>query len=146
MRPELHLVQQGAVLSEDQRAHIDRLRIADAILQPAKVDRNTLAGLYRRASVVLATSDAEGFGFPVLEALACGAIVMASDIAPFVEVGGGAAVYAPVGDVEAWSAAAAGILDGSAALPPKERRIERAARFTWDRHARTILDAYRDLA
>jgi glycosyltransferase involved in cell wall biosynthesis len=146
IRPELRLVQQGAVLSEDQRTHIGRLRIADAILQPAKVDRNTLAGLYRRASVVLATSDAEGFGFPVLEALACGAIVVASDIAPFIEVGGDAAVYAPVGNVEAWSAAAASILDGSAILPPKERRVERAARFTWHMHAQTILDAYRDLA
>ncbi len=78
-RPELRLVQQGARLSSEQRAHAERLGVGPFLLQPPKLDRATLAGLYRRASLVLFPSDAEGFGFPMLEALACGAPVLASD-------------------------------------------------------------------
>lgn len=144
-RPELRLVQQGASLSAEQRAHIEKLGIGAALVQPPKLDRNVLAGLYRRAAVVLVTSEAEGFGFPVLEALACGAIVVASDIPPLMEVGGDAALYAPVGDVETWTAIVGAVLDGRTPPPAKERRIERAGRFTWQGHARTILDAYQDL-
>ena len=95
--PDLCLVQQGASLTAAQRALVERLGIGDALLQPRKLARVTLAGLYRRASLVLVTSDYEGFGFPVIEALACGAIVLASDIPVLKEVGEDAALYAPVG-------------------------------------------------
>jgi glycosyltransferase involved in cell wall biosynthesis len=145
-RPELRLVQQGADLSAAQRAQIERLRIEESLIQPAKLARETLAGLYRRASVVLVTSDAEGFGFPVIEALACGAIVVASDIPVLREVGGDAAVYAPVGDVQAWSAVVGGLLDGQGLSPPRDFRIQRASGFSWERHARTILAAYEEIA
>jgi glycosyltransferase involved in cell wall biosynthesis len=145
-RPELRLVQQGAALSADQWAHVERLGIGEALVQPPKLDRSVLAGLYRRAAVVLVTSEAEGFGFPVIEALACGAIVVASDISPLMEVGGDAALYAPAGDVETWTEVVGAVLDGRIAPVPKEKRIERASLFTWEGHARTILDAYRGLA
>ena len=143
--PKLKLVQQGAALSADQRTHVTKLGIGEALVQPPKLDRATLAALYRRALIVLVTSEAEGFGFPVLEALACGAIVVASDIPPLVEVGGNAAVYAPTGAIEGWTEIVEAILDGRTAPPTREQRIERARAFTWERHARTILDAYRGL-
>jgi glycosyltransferase involved in cell wall biosynthesis len=144
-RPELRLVQQGAVLSTAQRAHVEKLGVDATLIQPPKLERRTLAGLYRRAAVVLVTSDAEGFGFPVIEALACGAIVVASDIPVLREVGGEAALYAPVGDVENWTNIVDDVLGGQT-VPPKELRIERARGFTWERHARTILEAYRIIA
>jgi glycosyltransferase involved in cell wall biosynthesis len=144
-RPELGLVQQGAVLSTAQRAHLEKLGIESALIQPPKLERSALAGLYRRAAVVLVTSDAEGFGFPVLEALACGAIVVASDIPAMREVGGEAALYAPVGDVPIWTRIVDAVLAGDI-VPPRDLRIERARGFTWERHARTILEAYRNIA
>jgi glycosyltransferase involved in cell wall biosynthesis len=143
--PELRLVQQGARLSEAQRAHVDRLGIKDALFQPPRLERRTLAGLYRRAAVVLVTSEAEGFGLPVIEALACGAVVVASDLPVLREVGGDAALYAPVADVQAWTAVVGPLVRGAPLVPSLERRIDRARAFTWKRHAETILEAYRSL-
>jgi glycosyltransferase involved in cell wall biosynthesis len=142
---DLQLVQQGAVLSAAQRAHVERLGIGDALVQPPKLARTTLAGLYRRASLVLVTSDSEGFGFPVIEAMACGAIVLASDLPVLREVGEDASLYAPVGDVPAWTSVARAVLDGTMTGAPMSARLERAATFTWDQHARTILEAYREI-
>jgi glycosyltransferase involved in cell wall biosynthesis len=145
-RPELRLVQQGARLSPAQRRQVEELGIADALHQPARLERRTLAGLYRRSSLLLLTSDAEGFGIPLIEALACGAPAIASDIPVLREVGGDAALYAPVGDVGAWTDLARSVLDGSRRAPDRGARLARAGEFTWRRHASTILEAYRRLA
>ena len=69
--PELRLVQQGGALTPAQRSRW-RARHRGRAAAAAEVDRATLAGLYRQARVVLVTSEAEGFGLPVIEALACG--------------------------------------------------------------------------
>jgi glycosyltransferase involved in cell wall biosynthesis len=145
-RPDLRLVQQGAALSPEQRGHAAALGITDALVQPPRLTRNALAGVYQRAAVVLVPSEAEGFGIPVIEALACGTPVVASDIATLREVGGDAVLYAPPGDVPTWTRAVEAVLDQASAVPSVARRRERAADFTWERHARTILDAYDDLA
>lgn len=140
--PGLMLVQQGGVLDADQRDRVARLGIGDALVQPPRQERPTLAGLYRCASAVLVPSEAEGFGLPVIEALACGAPVVASDLPVLREVGGDACLYRPVGDVAAWADAVDGVLSGRGPVPAPELRRARAARFTWSAHARTVLDAY----
>jgi glycosyltransferase involved in cell wall biosynthesis len=144
-RPELRLVQQGANLSATQREQVEKLGIGHALLQPPRLERKKLAGLYRRAAAVLVPSDAEGFGFPVIEALACGAVVIASDIPVLREVGGSAALYAPVGDVEAWANMARAVLAERTTTPPPDDRVAQAKLFTWGRHAQTILDAYKHI-
>lgn len=146
LHPDLRLVQQGATLSPEQRQHVARLGIGDALFQPPKLGRPTLAGLYRRASVAVVTSEAEGFGIPVIEAMACGAKVVATDIPVLREVGAGGALYAPLADIAAWTALLDGLLRGQIEGPSKDRRLERARSFSWARHARTILDAYRNIA
>jgi glycosyltransferase involved in cell wall biosynthesis len=144
--PELRLVQNGAVLDAAQRALVARAGIAGALFQPPeRVTREVLGALYRRASAVLVTSDSEGFGIPVIEALACGATVFASDIPVLREVGGGAVVHCRAGDPEHWAATLAAFLAGALAVPPREARIAQGAKFTWEKQARTILDAYRGL-
>ncbi|NVJ05893.1 glycosyltransferase [Myxococcus sp. AM001] len=140
--PELRLVQQGGALNDTQRAQVAALGIGDALLQPPRQERATLAGLYRRAAAVLVTSEAEGFGLPVIEALACGAPVVASDLPVLREVGAEACTYCPVGDVPAWVESVTSLLTGHGAQPSREARLARAARFTWAAHARTVLDAY----
>jgi glycosyltransferase involved in cell wall biosynthesis len=140
--PELRLVQQGGALTPAQREQVARRGIGDALLQPPKLDRATLAGLYRRARVVLVPSEAEGFGLPVIEALACGAPVVASDIPVLREVGEAACLYCPVGEVEAWAETLDGLLSERRSPPAREMRLQRARRFTWEQHSRTVLDAY----
>ncbi|MFY2564150.1 glycosyltransferase family 4 protein [Corallococcus terminator] len=140
--PELRLVQQGGALNASQREQVARLGIGDALLQPPWQERATLAGLYRNAKAVLIPSEAEGFGLPLIEALACGVPVVASDLPVLREVGEDASLYCPIGDVPAWTQTVDSLLTGRQPPPPLETRRARAARFTWAAHTRTILEAY----
>ncbi len=143
--PDLRLVKVSGVWTAAQRDRIDRLGLAGAITQVSGLARAELAEVYRRATVVLMPSEAEGFGLPVIEALACGAAVVASDIPALREAGGPAAVYAPVGDVGAWSAAVAKLLADPASAPSRAGRLAWATRFSWAAHAETIARTYHRL-
>ncbi|HEV3257744.1 MAG TPA: glycosyltransferase family 1 protein [Gemmataceae bacterium] len=143
--PELVLVQIGGQWTAAQQAQIDRLGVGEAVIQQGGLDRRNLAMLYRRAALVVQPSDAEGFGLPVIEALACGGIVVASDIPVLREVGGPAAVYCPVGDVPRWAETVCRLLGDPAAAPDRATRLAQAQRFSWASHARTILEAYQRL-
>jgi glycosyltransferase involved in cell wall biosynthesis len=143
--PELRLVKVGGEWSADHRGRIARHGLADVIVHVHNLSRAELAAVYRSAGAVLMPSEAEGFGLPVAEALACGAAVVASDIAPLREAGGPAAAYAPVGDVPAWAEAVGKVLTDPAAAPPRHERLAWAARFSWAAHAETIARAYHRL-
>jgi glycosyltransferase involved in cell wall biosynthesis len=144
-RPGLRLVQVGGEWTGEQQALIARLGIGDALMQLRGIDRSSLAVLYRGAALVLQPSDAEGFGLPVVEALACGAPVLSSDIPVLREVGGEAVLYCSAGDVVAWGRTATAVLSGSLPVPPVSARLAQAARFSWEAQARVIVGAYRDL-
>lgn len=144
-RPELRLVQVGGEWTREHRRLLEKLGIRDAVLQLARQNSHAIAALYRRASLVLMPSDAEGFGLPVVEALACGASVLASDITVLREVGGDVVTFAPVGDIAAWASSALRLLATPESAPPREGRIAHAARFSWAKHARTVVEAYRGL-
>ena len=141
-RPELRLVKVGGQWAEEHRRRIDRLGLAPALHHLHGIDRLTLAALYRRAALVLQPSEAEGFGIPVAEALACGAAVVASDLPVLREVGGDVAVYCPIGDVSAWCDTVTRLLDSPASAPPRPARVAHAARFSWAAQAQTIASAY----
>ena len=130
----------------EARQGVDRLGIAAAITQHIGVDRHTIARLYRQAALVLMPSEAEGFGLPIIEALACGSIIVASDLAVLREVGGRAAVYCPVADVASWSQTVCRLLADPAQAPQRSDRIAQAHRFSWAAHVETIVNAYLRLA
>ena len=83
---------------------------------------------------MLLPSDAEGFGLPVIEALACGSVVVASNLATVREVGGDAVVYCPVADLPAWVDTILRLLREPASAPARTARLQRAARYTWAAH------------
>jgi glycosyltransferase involved in cell wall biosynthesis len=141
---ELQLVQIGGEWTREQQEQIKRLDITRDVYQQRGIDRRNLGRLYRQARVVLQPSEAEGFGLPVLEALASGAIVVASDIPVLREVGGDGAVYCPVADISNWVLTIEKILHDSQVAPDRARRLAQAQRFSWDRHAEIILQAYHD--
>lgn len=104
-----------------------------------------LARLYRGATAVAVPSLDEGFGLPLLEALACAAPAVASRVAALPEVGGDVPVWIdnPL-DVAAWAAAlGAAVHERAAAAARAAGGPERAARFTWERCATLTLDALR---
>jgi glycosyltransferase involved in cell wall biosynthesis len=146
--PAARLIRVGGQFTEAQSELARALGVESAIVQAPFVERTTLAALYRRAAIVMAPSESEGFGLPVLEAMACGAPVLASDIAALREVGGNVAEYAPAGDVEAWTAAALRMLgerDAAIAADRRAAALARAAGFTWNATARQYAALYREL-
>ena len=116
------------------------------VVMTGAVDEADLAAIYSGASAFLYPSLHEGFGFPPLEALACGLPVLASDVTSLPEVVGDAGVLLPPTDVAAWVEALAAVLDDPArAADLKARGPRRAATFRWDRTARATRDAYEEL-
>jgi glycosyltransferase involved in cell wall biosynthesis len=114
----------------------------------AHVDTAALVALYRGALVVAVPSLYEGFGLPVLEAMACGAPVLASRAASLPEVGGDAVAYVDEPqDVGAWRDALAALAgDVARRAELAQRGPERAASFTWDRCAEATLAVLRESA
>jgi glycosyltransferase involved in cell wall biosynthesis len=108
------------------------------------VPRGDLDALYAAATVVCYPSLCEGFGLPVLEAMAQGAAVVTSATTATAEVGGDAAVLVDPHDVDALAGALARLLadaDERERLSGAARR--RAATFTWARTAEAMVAAYR---
>lgn len=158
--PGATLVKVGGPLAPSQTALADALGVSGSIRVLPYFDadtpegrafhRATVAAVYRRAALVLQPSDAEGFGLPVAEALACGAAVLASDLPVLREVGGDAAEYRPVAAVSEWVAAALPILDSWRDRSPSwgARRaagLARAAGFGWGIHVDLLAEIYRDV-
>jgi glycosyltransferase involved in cell wall biosynthesis len=107
------------------------------------VSLDELVSLYRRASALVFPSRYEGFGQPVLEAMACGCPVACSDIPALVEVGGDAVRTFSPDDAEAIAAAVRDVLIDPTTF--RERGLERAALYDWDRAAAGYEDVYREV-
>lgn len=118
--------------------------ISDAIELRGYVSRGALLDLYRSASLLVFPSVYEGFGFPVLEAMALGVPVVSSRATALPEVGGDAAVYFDPYSMEDMAAAIERVLDSpTLQVELREKGIKRAAKFTWEECARKHLDVYR---
>lgn len=108
------------------------------------VPDDDLPALYNLASCLVYPSLCEGFGMPVLEAMACGTPVVASPRGALTEVGQDAALWIDPEDEDSLVAAIEKVLeDGALARELRRRGLERAAHFRWTETARRTLDAYR---
>jgi glycosyltransferase involved in cell wall biosynthesis len=145
--PDFHLLRVGGDLTAEHWRLAAKLGIAGKIVQSAQLTKPQLADAYRQAAVMLQTSDAEGFGLPVVESMACGCPVVASDIAPLREAGGTAAEYCPVGDIEAWSETVIRLLWEREISPEawelrRGRARQHAGGYTWSENANQTISVY----
>jgi alpha-1,3-rhamnosyl/mannosyltransferase len=111
-------------------------------------DDAALAALYRGAALVAVPSTYEGFGFPLLEAMACGAPSLAARAGALPEVGGDAAAYVdePL-DADAWAHALRSLLgDDASRAELAARGPLRAAEFSWERCTAQTLAVLREVA
>jgi glycosyltransferase involved in cell wall biosynthesis len=144
------LMRVGGGMTKQNRGLAEQLGVSDAITILPFLERRILAAAYRRGDVLVLPSDAEGFGLPIIEALACGVPVIASDLPVLREVGGNAVRYRAVGDVEAWSSAIVEVIrerdaDGHAHLERRALATAHASRFSWSANAERETQAYREL-
>jgi glycosyltransferase involved in cell wall biosynthesis len=118
----------------------DRLRLLGSISD------QDLAVVLRGATALVVPSRSEGFGLPALEGMSAGVPVVTSDDPALVEVGGGATVTAPVGDVAALADALAQVVS-DATLRDRMTAAgrARAAEFGWDKAAAALMELYTDL-
>jgi glycosyltransferase involved in cell wall biosynthesis len=140
--PELHLVLTGQSYGRERSVAAD-----DRVHFLGHVPGERLPAIYRGASALVYPSLFEGFGVPLLEAMACGVPVAASHRGALAEVAGDAALLFDPTDTDAISDAIRRVTDDED-LRARLRAagFRRAATFTWERAARAHLDVYEEAA
>ena len=104
-----------------------------------------MPALYNAADLFVFPSLYEGFGLPVLEAMACGVPVVASNVSSIPEVTGDAALLVDPRDAEALCDAMERILkDADLSASLRQRGLERASTFSWERAARETIEVYEE--
>ena len=125
---------------------ISRLKLEGAVTMLGYVDADTLVSLYRRARLVVTPSLWEGFGLPVLEAMATGTPLVASDIPVHREVAGDAALFAPATDAGALADAIERVWDDEPMrLDLARKGRQRASAFSWTESAKKAVELYQSV-
>jgi glycosyltransferase involved in cell wall biosynthesis len=128
------------------RQAAERLGLNERVLFLGEVADADLPPLYNGATLFVFASLYEGFGLPVLEALACGTPVICSNTSSLPEIVGDAAITLDPLDREAWLGAVKLVLESEALREGmRERGLRRARMFSWEETARKTWEVYRDI-
>jgi glycosyltransferase involved in cell wall biosynthesis len=146
---DLHLVIAGGKgwLYEDIFAAAKASSIHDRIHFAGFVPDEDLPALYSLASIFAFPSHYEGFGIPILEAMACGTPVVCADNSSLPEIAGDAALLIEATDTDALADAMRQLLIETSLREKLIRRgYEQARKFTWEKAAQRLLRVYRQVA
>ena len=129
---------------QDVLADIERLGLRDSVKHVGFIPASDLPLWYNCAEAFLYPSVFEGFGLPVLEAMACGTPVVTSDASSLPEVAGKAGKRLPPNDVDRWTYELKDVkFNESWRNSARSRGLERAKLFSWARTAELTLGTYR---
>ncbi len=132
--------------SEPFFRRLRELGLEDQVVFPGFVADEDLPALYSAASLLAFPSLYEGFGLPVLEAMACGTPVVCSNASSLPEVAGDSALLLPPGDIGALTEAIRRVLvDDDLRARLRAGGPGRAGRFTWENAARRTAEVYAEL-
>jgi glycosyltransferase involved in cell wall biosynthesis len=144
-RPQLVIAGREGWLVDELYSFIDAAGIRDRLLFTGYVSEEDLRALYSSCRVAVYPSLYEGFGLPPLEAMACGAAVITSNIQTILETVGEAARTVSPTDVQGLAGAILELLENEAERSRLARAgMKRAAEFSWEKTARLTLDVYRE--
>jgi glycosyltransferase involved in cell wall biosynthesis len=151
--PDLALIKVGRAeeilghpVREQLLKELSSAGLADQALFLDFVPDGFMAAAYSAADVFVFPSLYEGFGMPVLEAMACGTPVVASNTTAIPEVAGDAAILVPPTDEDSVLAAVSRVLrDSELRADLSVRGQHRAEQFNWDKSAKELLSLYRQL-
>ncbi|WP_128543326.1 glycosyltransferase family 4 protein [Larkinella soli] len=133
----------GQPVEESLMAHARSLGLEDRVIQVIKPDHRTLQALYTSCEAFVFPSFSEGFGWPVIEAQACGTPVIASTIAPLMEVSGGSALHADPADPTTFADAFLSLSDEKYREEVIRSGLANCERFRLNRMIRSYLKLFR---
>lgn len=143
--PDLKLIQAGGSFTNQHLNQIQSLGLKGKVEQRAGLTRDQLAMLYRGAKCLLITSDAEGFGLPVVEALSCGCRVVCSDIPVLREVAYPFARFCKIEDFSDWTNAVTEIVSSTDLKQQETGKIDFLQKYSWRQHSHTVFDTYKKI-
>jgi len=146
--PELKLVIVGNTqeVQSPFLSTIEKLGIKEKVFFPGYISSNELVYFYNLAELFIFPSFYEGFGFPVVEAMACGCPVITSNLSSIPEITDDAAILVNPYKIEEIVDALKKILkDENLKIKLKQKGIQRAKLFTWEKCAQEMLKTYEEL-
>lgn len=147
MWPELRLVVVGAPFTQFEEEWLHALRLRERIVEIVDVDDHRLAALYHGSEALIYPSLYEGFGIPLLEAMACGTVVIAARTSSIPEVVGDAAILFDPYSIDELTECILSLRQlGGHREEYIRRGQQRATSYSWDLTAAKTSEVYRQLA
>jgi glycosyltransferase involved in cell wall biosynthesis len=146
LRPQLVIAGPKGWLLEEALSYAERDRLAGRIRLTGYITDEELCALYSSCTVCVYPTLYEGFGLPPLEAMACGAPVIASDVPSLSGAVGKAALLFPPKDVQELTQGLVDMITGDEKRAYFSRAgLEHSAQFSWERTARLTMEVYREV-
>jgi len=139
------LVFAGDILDPELMSLAEKLGVSDRVIQLKDPTNDLLEALYNRAVALMYPSRFEGFGWPVIEAHACGCPVICSNSGPLPEAAGDAGLFHDVDDEEGFAADLLRLTDPTERARWSEKSLRNAERFSTDTMISRYIDIYRSL-